>query len=136
MARDVINSRLYHVPVAGFTQAVQAPAAGKLVFVSGITARNADGKIEGVGDPAAQAKRILENLRIILAEAGGSLDDVVRIVTYLRDMQHHPAVHAVRHQYFGDSPPASTTVEVSRLFDESQLVEIEATAIIRHPTDR
>jgi 2-iminobutanoate/2-iminopropanoate deaminase len=130
MSRDVINSQQYHVPVAGFSQAVRAPAAGTFIFVSGLTARRADGSIDGVGDVALQTRIILENLRTILAEAGATLSDVVRVVTYLRDMGAHEVMHAVRREFFGDTPPASTTIEVSRLFDESQLLEIEATAIV------
>jgi enamine deaminase RidA (YjgF/YER057c/UK114 family) len=130
MSRDVINSQQYHVPVAGFSQAVRAPAAGTFIFVSGLTARRADGSIDGVGDVALQTRIILANLRTILAEAGATLDDVVRVVTYLRDMGAHEVMHTVRREFFGDTPPASTTIEVSRLFDESQLLEIEATAIV------
>ena len=130
MPRSPFNVSSYHVPVAGFTHAVQTPAEGNLVFVSGLTARTADGGIAAEGDPEGQARKILQSLTAILAEAGGTLDDVVRIVTYLVDMGHHQAIHAVRREFFGDEPPASTTVEVSRLYDERQLLEIEATAMI------
>ena len=130
MPRQVFNSSRYHVPVPGFTQAVLAPARGTFVFVSGITARTADGTIVAVGDIEGQTRQVLENLKTILVEVGGDLEDVVRIVTYLRDMKDHPTVHALRREYFGDNPPASTSVQVSRLFDERQLIEIEATAIL------
>lgn len=130
MSREPVNVSSYHVPVAGFTHAVRTPAEGTLIFISGLTARDANGEIEVDGDPEGQTRKILQSLTSILAATGGSLDDVVRIVTYLVDMRHHPVVHAVRREYFGDNPPASTTVEVSRLFDERQLIEIEATAIV------
>ncbi len=130
MPRKTWNSPGYHVPVAGFTQAVTTPAAGTLVFVSGLTARRADSAIVAVGDIEGQARQVLENLKRILADLGGTLDDVVRIVTYLRNMEDHPVVHKIRREYFGDRPPASTTVEISRLFDPRQLIEIEATAVI------
>ena len=61
---------------------------------------------------------------------GGSLDDVVRVVIYLVDMEYYPIVHRVRSEFFGDEPPASTCVQVSRLYDTRQLIEIEASAII------
>ena len=82
------------------------------------------------GTRRVRPRLILQTLTRILADAGATPGDVVRIVTYLVDMRHHPLVHAVRRDYFGDHPPASTTVEVSRLFDERQLLEIEATAIV------
>lgn len=128
--RDAINVSSYHVPVEGFSQAVRAGSRGELVFVSGLTARAADGEVGPVGDAAGQARRILQALDNILREAGGSLDDVVRTVTYLMDIRHHAEVHAVRREFFGDAPPASTTVQVSRLYHEDQLLEIEATATI------
>jgi enamine deaminase RidA (YjgF/YER057c/UK114 family) len=129
MARQTLNSDTYHVPVEGFSQAVVTDAPGRLVFVSGLTARTADGDVAGT-DAGIQARHILESLGRILGEAGAGLDDVVRIVTYLVDMNDHRAVHAVRREYFGDDPPASTSVQVTRLFDERQLLEIEATAVL------
>ncbi|HET8590562.1 MAG TPA: Rid family hydrolase, partial [Nakamurella sp.] len=107
-----------------------AEAGGTMLFVSGLTARLADGTVACLGDPAGQTRIILSALRDILREAGGELTDVVRTVTYLMDINDHSAVHVVRREFFGEQPPASTTVQVTRLFDERQLLEIEATAII------
>lgn len=130
MRKEFLASRAYHVPVGGFTYGVRISGGGSLVFVSGLTARDERGEISPLGDPAGQTRRILRSLEGLLGEVGGTLDDVVRTVTYLVDMQHHPEVHAVRREFFGDRPPASTTVQISRLFDERQLVEIEATAVL------
>jgi reactive intermediate/imine deaminase len=127
--RDAINSTRYHVPVAGFTQAVRAPRGAQFVFVSGLTARTATGEVAHVGDIEGQTRQVLENLKLILGEAGCSLDDVVRTATYLRNMEDHPKMHAVRREFFGDTPPVSTTVEVSRLYHPDQLIEIEAIAV-------
>ncbi len=130
MPRTVVASDRYQVPVRGFTQAVEAPAGGRLLFVSGITARRADGAIVGEGDIRAQARQVYESLRLILAEAGGTLDDVVRTTTYLRRMEDHAAMHEVKLEVFGERLPASTTVQIVRLFDERQLIEVEATAVL------
>lgn len=131
MGRKVITSEQYHVPgVKGFTQAVAIPARGTLVFVSGVTARTADGTIVALGDVAGQARQCYENISGILSRAGGSLADVVRMVTYLRDIEEIWGVLEVRTEFFGDQLPASTSVEVSRLFDERQLIEVEVTALI------
>jgi 2-iminobutanoate/2-iminopropanoate deaminase len=128
--RDAVNVTSYDVPVEGFSQAVRVSAEGQLLFVSGLTARSADGSIGPVGDPGGQTRTLLVALQAILREAGADLDDVVRIVTYLVDIRHHQQVHAVRREFFGDVPPASTTVQVTRLYDERQLIELEATAVI------
>ena len=130
MPRQTFNSARYHVPVPGFSHAVLAPMEGRLFFISGLTARTADGTIVSIDDIEGQARQVLDNLKAILEDAGGTLDDVVRIVTYLCDASHHERVHEIRRQYFGDSPPASTTVTVLRLFDERQLIELEATAVL------
>jgi enamine deaminase RidA (YjgF/YER057c/UK114 family) len=101
-----------------------------MVFVSGVTARTEDGEIEAVGDPAGQTRRVLRNLAEILGEAGGTLEDLVHTVTYLTDITHLDAVQAVKAEVFSGIPPASTTIQVTRLVDERQLVEIEGIAIL------
>jgi 2-iminobutanoate/2-iminopropanoate deaminase len=102
--------------------------AGNVLYLSGLTARDGRGEIVGVGDAAAQARQILESMKRILAEAGATLGDVVKITTYMRDVSEWPQVQALFQEYWGDPWPASTLVEISRLFDERQLVEIEAIA--------
>ena len=130
MMRRRIERAAYGVPVAGFTQAVEVAGDCRFIFVSGVTARDADGRIVGVGDTATQTRQVFENLQLVLAEAGATLDDVVRVVTYLRHMDDYPAMHAVRRQHWPDHAPASTTIEVSRLFDPAQLIEVEVTAVV------
>ena len=147
MARVTFNNADYCLPVAGFSHAVQSDRPGRHLFVSGLLTErrgpvkdkvtwydeNEEATIEGEGDIEIQTRRIMESLKRILAEAGGTLDDVVRVVIYLVDLNDYMLVHKVRMEYFGDQPPASTCVEVSRLYDPRQLIEIEATAII--PSD-
>jgi enamine deaminase RidA (YjgF/YER057c/UK114 family) len=102
-----------------------------MVFISGLTARQADGSVGCVGDIVGQTSLVLQSMKKMLESAGGSLDDVVRIVTYLTDIEDHHKMHEVRREFFGDNPPASTSVQVVRLFHPDQLVEIEATAILK-----
>ncbi|HVL56991.1 MAG TPA: RidA family protein, partial [Burkholderiaceae bacterium] len=103
---------------------------GRLVFVSGLLAKNAQGELVGVGDIAAQTEQVLRNLEQAMACAGGTLDDIVRVDVYIRDMSQFEAIHAVRRRYFKTDPPASTMVEVSRLTDERALIEITAIAVL------
>ena len=125
--RDVVNSDVYDVPFAGtFTQAVRVEAGTGLLFVSGLTARDKDGVIQGAGDVAAQTDMILTQLGHIAGAAGASLDDVVKVTVFVRDSRYMPAVREVKQKHFGEPGPASTTVEVSGLFDPAQLIEIEA----------
>lgn len=132
MSRQVVRWANYHVPVSTFTQAVVVPAGSDLVFVSGITARQgADGDLLRGGDIVAQSRLILENMRSILAEAGATLDDVVKTTTFVRDADQIDRYRAVRDEFFGATPPASSIVEVSRLYDPAMLVEVEAIAAVR-----
>ena len=103
---------------------------GRLVFVSGLLSKDAAGEVVGVGDIGAQTEQVLKNLARALEAAGGTLNDVVRVDVYIRDMSHFAQIHAVRRRYFPKDPPASTMVEVSRLTDERCLIEITAIAVL------
>jgi enamine deaminase RidA (YjgF/YER057c/UK114 family) len=78
---------------------------------------------------------ILENIRSILAEAGATLDDVVKTTTFVRDADQIDRYRTVRDEFFGATPPASSIVEVSRLYDPAMLVEVEAIAAVRGRKD-
>jgi enamine deaminase RidA (YjgF/YER057c/UK114 family) len=127
MSRQALNSPDYHVPIDGFSQVVEVPTGARLLMVSGLTSRTADGTIVGVGDPTAQMRQIFENLRVILASAGCTLDDVVSIRTYVTDIGVWDQIDPVWREHWGEVWPASTLVQISRLFDERQLIELEAT---------
>lgn len=124
----------YLVPIAGFTSFTTAHGAGTLVFVSGITSRGADGEIRAPGDVACEAEQILRTMNALLAEAGGSLANVMQIRTYVTDIEAWPQVEQVWHRHWPDRFPASTLVQVSRLFDTAQLIETDAIAFIPEPT--
>ncbi len=109
---------------------VHVVRAGEFVFVAGQVARDPGGRLVGEGDVEAQTAQALENVRAVLATAGCSLRDVVRIGVYLTDIRHRERVGAVRRRYFGDRLPASTTVEVSNLGERELLVEIDAVALV------
>ncbi|MCK2244671.1 MULTISPECIES: RidA family protein [unclassified Crossiella] len=110
--------------------AIEVPATARLVFLSGMTARNAEGGITGVGDITAQTHQVCRNLRAAVEAAGGTLADIARVDVYVRDMADFDAVHAVRRQYFTEQAPASTMVEVSGFVRAEYLIEINAIAAI------
>jgi 2-iminobutanoate/2-iminopropanoate deaminase len=127
---DAVTPADYLVPISGFTNFTIAEGAGRLVFVSGITSRSADGEILAPGDAGGQAEQILQSLGRLLASAGGSLSDIMQIRTYVTDIDCWPQVEPVWHRYWPDRLPASTMVQVSRLFDVRQLIETDAIAFI------
>lgn len=130
ITHEVINVDDFAVPSPSFTQAVKVTNAETLVFISGITARAADGSIVGEGDVELQTRTIFDNMRALLVATGGELENVVKTTTFVRAADDIPKVGAVRLAYFHGGPPASTSVEVSRLADPRQLVEIEAIAVL------
>jgi len=84
----------------------------------------------GEGDFEAQARQVFENLTRALEAADASWDDVVKLNYFLRDVGEITSVRAIRDEYVNTSqPPASTLVEVSGLFRQDALIEIEAVAI-------
>jgi 2-iminobutanoate/2-iminopropanoate deaminase len=110
-----------------FSQAVKV---GQLVFVSGQLSRDAEGRVVGRGDMAAQARQVILNIERILQAAGAELRHVVKLTAFMTDMARAPEAWAVREAFFAAHPPASTGVEVSRLTHPDFLIEIEAIAVI------
>jgi 2-iminobutanoate/2-iminopropanoate deaminase len=119
-------------PNGHFAQAtaVSVPATARLVFISGMTARNASGGVTGVGDITAQTRQVCQNLKAAVEAAGGTLDDIARVDVYVRNMEDFDAIHEVRRQYFTEHAPASTMVEVSKFVNKDYLIEINAVAAV------
>jgi enamine deaminase RidA (YjgF/YER057c/UK114 family) len=92
-------------------------------------ALDASGALIGGDDVVAQAERVHENIGAVLAKAGATFEDVVKVTIYLRHIGDRAAVNTVRRKFFGESRPASTLVEVSAFVLPDALVEIEAVAL-------
>lgn len=130
MPKQEISTEALRKPIGTFSQATVVEAKGRLVFISGMTARKPDGSIAGIGDITAQTKQVCENIKAAVESAGGTLDHVCRVDVYVRNMEHFQAIHAVRRQYFKPPLPASTMVEVTKLAFPEYLIEINAIAVI------
>ena len=129
MTKRQIVSEDLSPPTGVFSHATTIAAKGTIVFVSGLTARRADGTI-AVGDITEQTKQVCENLRAAMTAAGGTLDDICRVDVYVRNMEHFPLIHEVRRQYFTPPLPASTMVEVTKMTSPDYLIEISAIAVL------
>jgi len=112
-----------------YTPAVRVET-GPLLFLSGQVARGADGSLVGRGDLTEQTRQAFRNLCDLLEAAGSSVNHVIKLTYFVRDMSQWSKVAAVRAEFFPAYLPASTTVEVSRLFNPDYLIEIEAIALI------
>ena len=105
-------------------------SGGRLVFVAGQIPWDADGLTVCKGDVAGQTRQVFANIGAILAEAGGSLDDVVKITVFAADIRYRDVINQVRTETFKEPYPASTQVAVASLVDPEWLVEIEAVAFV------
>lgn len=130
MPKQEITSSNLRKPNGHFSQATTIEAKGKLVFVSGMTARRPDGTIAGIGDVTEQTRQVCENIKSAMERAGGTLDDVCRVDVYVRNIEDFEKIHAVRREYFKSPLPASTMVEVAKMVSSEYLIEISAIAVI------
>jgi 2-iminobutanoate/2-iminopropanoate deaminase len=104
---------------------------GALLVLAGQVAVDDAGEVVGPGDVTAQSERVFEIIGGVLAAHGATFDDVLHIRTFMTDLDDLPGYGAVRRRLFtGTPPPASTTVEVSRLFLPGAVLEVEATAAV------
>lgn len=110
-----------------FSQGVRV---GNTLYVSGQVGMDKAGNVVGKGDMKAQTRQTIENIKAVLAAAGATLDDVVKVTMYVTDMSLAPLARDVRMEYFTKNPPASTGVEVKGLAHPDLLIEIEAIAVV------
>ncbi len=127
MKRQEIRVEGQAEPISHFTDAVRA---GALLFVSGIVAVDADGRLVGGDDVVEQTRQVFRNMGEVLAAAGCAFADVVKVTVFLTDIDDRPRINPVRQEVFGDARPASTLVEVPRLALEGARVEIECVAVV------
>jgi enamine deaminase RidA (YjgF/YER057c/UK114 family) len=125
-ARMLISDQTFAEGAFGFSRAVRV---GDLVSVAGTTAMTPEGPVGGA-DIAEQTREVLRRIESALRRSGGALTDVVRTRVFVTRIDDWPAVGAVHREVFADTLPASTIVEVSRLFDPRLLIEIEADAVL------
>ena len=111
-------------PLSHYADAV---VSGDTLYVSGIVPVDASGAVVG-DDVVAQARQVFAIMERVLAAAGATPADVVKVTVYLLDVDDRPLINPVRQEFFGDTRPASTLVEVSRLAVPGARLEIEAIA--------
>ena len=113
--------------IAGMSESVTSEGEGRLLFISGQLAIDADMKV--TGDLVEQTDGCFDRIEAALAAAGGRLTDVLKLTVYLTSLQDYSAFSATRARRFDGDPPASTAVGVSELL-LGALVEIDAVAFI------
>ncbi len=119
-------------PPPGYSNVVEV-SGGRLVFIAGQTALDREGNLVGGKNLEAQADQTFRNLGFALAAAGCTAQNLVKLTVFVRDMAGLPLYRKARDRFLGaeKNPPAApaiTLVEVSRLFRDDLLIEIEAVA--------
>lgn len=106
-------------------------ARGSMVFLRGQCPQDLDtGEDVAIGDPTGQAHKVMQNIRQLMTEAGGSMQDLCKLVVYLTDVRHREAVYRVMGEYIRGVHPVCTGLVVVALARPSWLVEIDATAVL------
>jgi reactive intermediate/imine deaminase len=114
-------------PISHYTDAVRA---GGLLFVSGVVPVDGEGRLVGGDDVVEQARQVFRNMGEVLSAGDASFADVVKVTIFLTDVDDRPLVNPVRQEVFGETRPASTLVEISRLAIPGARIEVEAVAVV------
>ncbi len=125
MKRETILTKQAPLPIGPYSQAV---LTDHLIFASGQVAINpSTGEFVGA-DIETQTRQVMQNLQAVLNAAGSSLEMVLKTTIFLKDFNDFARVNSVYGSFFGDQPPARSTVEVSRL-PKDAAIEIECIAL-------
>ena len=125
---EVVRRNYPELPAPGAPH-YQSVRVGKLLFLSGATARDTEAEH---GDMAAQTDLILKRIQHIVQAEGGTLENVVKITSYVTEIDRDAgaATHQVRVKYFGENLPTSTRVQVAGLVEPHLKSEIEAMVVL------
>jgi enamine deaminase RidA (YjgF/YER057c/UK114 family) len=122
-----------------FSHGVVVDGPARLVFLAGQVAfdrHGPDRQLVGVGDPAAQTRQAIENIRTLLRQAGGDLRDVVEMTVYATSAELLAPAGRVAETYFSDPLPAQSFIVVKALARPELLVEVRAIAALPVPRAR
>jgi 2-iminobutanoate/2-iminopropanoate deaminase len=110
--------------------AIEMSQLKKLIWVSGQLATGEHGQILGKGDIKVQTERCISNIDKALNVLGGTLEDVVQVTVFVKDIKDLRSIHEVRLKYFKHPYPTSTLVEVNEFVHPDALIEINAVAAV------
>ena len=107
---------------------------GKTLYMAGQVATDKAGTVVGKGDLVAQFRQVCENLKALLLDRGGQMNDVVKLTVYVLSKADYKAkardIGLVYREYFGRHFPAMTLIEVKGLYDDDCAIEIEGVAVV------
>ncbi|MBW2000595.1 MAG: RidA family protein [Deltaproteobacteria bacterium] len=124
--REVINPKNVHWPL-GYSHIIKL---GDIVHVSGQLPLDQEGNIVGKGDMAIQTEKTYENLKKCLESVGATMRDIVMLRIFVTDLEEFDKTRDIRKKYFGKYRPATTGLQISRLYFPDAMIEVEAMAVI------
>jgi 2-iminobutanoate/2-iminopropanoate deaminase len=130
---DAVNPPGVWSPFGAFSMAV-IQGEGQIVHLKGQISLDQDGQIVGPNDMRRQVTKVLENIRSVLGNMGGTMGDVVSLVHYTTNIDAFMATGDIRQEFFQPPFPVTTTVQVTRLYHPELMIEI--TTIAEIPRER
>lgn len=131
MKKTLTNPDIVAKPVGLYSHLATVETGDAVfLFVAGQVAVDRAGNLVGQNDFPKQAEQVYENIKAILETNGATLNDVIKLNTYLTDMAHRAELRGVYPRYFTGTPPTSTLVQVSQLANPEWLLEVEAVAVV------
>lgn len=132
MSKKIITPASLPRP-SGFSHGILT-TGGRMLFLAGQTAINAEGQLVAAGDLVGQYEEALRHLKAVVEEAGGTMGDIVKINIFVKDrddyLKHLKSLGAVHQSFFGKYYPATALFEISRFYQDGILVEIEGMAVL------
>src|SRR5471030_2806710 len=126
---DAVNPTDVWSPFGAFSMAV-IQGEGQIVHLKGQVPLDRDGRTVGKDDMRAQVRKVLENVRDVLASMGGQMSDGISLVDYATDIEKFMGTGDIRKEFFSAPFPVTTTIQVGRLYDPALMIEITAVAEI------
>ena len=128
-----INPKSLRIPTKAYSQGIVIPLGdAELMYVTGQLSQDADGNVVAPNDTEAQAKVVFSRIEEILKEGGMTMDNVVKIQIFIKDITESKLVSVLRDEVFKNAKPVSTLVEISGFIKEDCTIEIETTAYKAH----
>ena len=132
MDKQIINPSSL-ARATGFSHGILV-TGGRLLFLAGQTASDANGRIVAPGNIVAQYEQVLRNLQTVVEAAGGTMQDIMKITIFIQNrddyLAHLKPLGKVHHAFFGTYYPATALFEISRFFQDEALIEIEGLAVL------
>ena len=137
MPKQIINPPQL-APPRGFNHGILA-SGGQILFLAGQDASDANGHIVAPGDVVTQYEQVLHNLKAVVEEAGGSMQDIVKLNIFVKDRDDYVAksreLGRIHKKYFGTYYPTMALFEVTGFYQKENLIELEGMAYIERQVD-